>query len=167
MATQAERAAYITRIRALPGHLETLTQGLTAEQLTAHTMENEWSVAQNIHHLADSHMNSFIRVKLLLNEEHPVFKPYNQDDWAASADADNPDISLSLNLLKGLHARWALLFESLTEEQWLRWGYHPEADREMTTEFIAGFYANHGEAHLDQITRTLAAGGIQRRNPVA
>lgn len=165
MASQSERAGWIARIRALPGHLESLTEGLSAEQLTTRFMENEWSVAQNIHHLADAHMHVFLRTKWALTEEHSSIRPYQQDDWASSAESVHAEIEESLLLLKGLHARWARLLESLSEEQWQRAGLHLVRQTEISVERMAEVYAKHGEDHLDQISRTLAAGGIQRPNP--
>jgi len=155
--TTAERAALIAKIEALPTLLEQQTGSLSHEQLTARPLAGEWSVAQNVHHLADSHMNAFIRVKLMLTEEHPVFKPYNQDAWAETPDANNPDLSTSFAILRGMHARWAALLRSLPDSAWARTGMHPETQRVYTVNDILRTYGNHGEAHLDQIRRTLEA----------
>lgn len=157
MLTPAERAKMIAKIAALPAQLEALVNPLTPHQLTTHFLAGEWSVAQNVHHLADSHMNSFLRLKLVLDEDNVVFKPYNQDHWALMADADNLEIGDSLSLLSGLHRRWVRLFESLTDEQWQRTGLHPEYQRLYTVDDILRIYSAHGEGHLDQIQRTLAA----------
>lgn len=158
MLTPTERNAMIAQIAALPAQLEALVSPLTVHQLTTHFLAGEWSVAQNIHHLADSHMNSFLRLKLVLDEDNIVFKPYNQDHWALMPDADNAEIGDSLNLLRGLHRRWVRLFESLTDEQWQRSGLHPEYQRLYTVDDILRIYSAHGEGHLDQIQRTLATG---------
>ena len=146
----------IERIRRLPVQIERLVADLTDAQLTTHFLEDEWTVAQNVHHLADSHMNSYIRVKLILTEAHPTLKPYDQDAWAELADADGSNLETSLLILEGLHRRWVALFESLDEAQWHRAGLHPE-NGEMTVADFVEVYAAHGEAHLDQIRRTLAA----------
>jgi hypothetical protein len=113
-------------------------------------------VAQNVHHLGDSHMNSFIRLKLILTEPNPLLKPYDQDAWAASAEATGADLSDSFALLRGLHARWTHLFASLTDEQWRRTGLHPDYGP-MSAIDLLRLYARHGEGHLDQIRRTMAA----------
>jgi hypothetical protein len=154
--TPDERRDLIARISALPIKLEALVSPLSPEQLTARPIPSEWSVAQNVHHLADSHMNSFIRLKLILTEDHPPLKPYNQDLWADLPDANNPDIGTSLALLRGLHARWTLLFGQLSEEQWNRGGLHQEYG-EVTLQDMVETYARHGEGHLDQIRRALTA----------
>jgi len=157
MNPNAAIAKAIERIRRLPAHLERLVADCAPAQLTTHFLENEWTVAQNVHHLADSHMNAFIRVKLMLTEEHPVFKPYNQDAWAETPDANNPDLSTSFAILRGMHARWAALLRSLPDSAWARTGMHPETQRVYTVNDILRTYGNHGEAHLDQIRRTLEA----------
>jgi hypothetical protein len=125
-------------------------------------MDGEWNVAQNVHHLADSHMNSFIRFKLLLTEENPTIRPYDQDRWAVTADGNNLAVQDSLMLLQGLHRRWVQLLRSLDEAQWKRTGHHPESGQ-ITPESLLRTYAAHGEGHIDQIQRTLAAGGFTPR----
>ena len=84
---------------------------------------------QNVHHLADSHMNSYIRCKLMATEDHPTLKPYDQDLWAAFPDAQKADISGSMAILKSLHERWVEFFESLPVEAWSRTGFHPSVGR--------------------------------------
>lgn len=157
MLTETERLALITKIANLPEQLATLVQDLSEAQLTTHFLPHEWTVAQNVHHLADSHMNSFIRLKLILTEERPSLKPYDQDAWAVRADGDNMAIQSSLAILHGLHQRWATLFKSLQGAEWARTGLHPEVG-EVSVEDLLVSYAKHGEGHLDQITRTLVAG---------
>jgi hypothetical protein len=156
MMTNEQRQPLIDKIRHLPDQLATLVNSLSVEQLTTHYLPHEWTVAQNVHHLADSHMNSFIRLKLILTEERPTVKPYDQDAWALKPDANNPDLETSLMLLRGLHRRWVILFENLQETDWSRVGVHPEVGV-ITPEDLLRTYADHGEGHLDQITRTLAA----------
>lgn len=153
-----ERERLIATIAALPGQLEELVTGLGPDQLTAHPLAGEWSVAQNVHHLVDSHVNSYIRCKLILTEERPPLKPYDQDAWAALPDGAEADITVSLAILRSLHERWVRLWRALPAEAWAREGLHP-ANGPMSLERILGVYAAHGEAHLDQITRTLAARG--------
>jgi hypothetical protein len=151
-----ERYELISKIRRLPQQIADLVAGLSDEQLTTPYLTGEWTVAQNVHHLADSHMNSYIRCKLIATEEHPPLKPYDQDRWAAFADAGAADISSSLALLQSLHARWVIFWETLPDDAWTRTGHHPEAGTVTLERQLAG-YAAHGEAHIEQITRTLAA----------
>jgi hypothetical protein len=157
MFTEAQRREMIEEIRALPARLRERVSGLTDAQLTTHFLAGEWTVAQNVHHLADSHMNSFIRIRLILTEDHPTLKPYDQDLWAELADSGTVALEESLGILEGLHARWVRMFESLDEAAWLRSGLHPETG-EVTVEDMLRIYAAHGQGHIDQINRTLAAG---------
>lgn len=152
----ATRAEWIAKIRALPEQLTVAVAGLNAEQLTTHFLPNEWTVAQNVHHLADSHMVSFIRLKTILTEDRPLVAPYNQDQWADTVEAGGADLNPSLMILRGLHQRWADLLESLSDEQWQRVGVRPTRGDVRVVD-LARIYAGHGEAHLDQIQRTLAA----------
>lgn len=160
MATQEQRRQLIEQIRRLPDQIATLVGSLSAAELTTAYLPGEWTVAQNVHHLADSHMNSYIRCKLIATEDQPPLKPYDQDQWALFADAQNADVTVSLALLSALHRRWVTFWQHLTAADWERTGYHPEngvvsLDQQLT------LYAAHGQAHIEQITKTLAAGGIR------
>jgi len=156
--TTEERTELIEKIRRLPEQIADLVAGLSAEQLTTPYLAGEWTVAQNVHHLADSHMNSYIRCKLIATEEHPPLKPYDQDQWATFVDASAADVGDSLALLKSLHARWVIFWKTLPHDGWARTGNHLESGPVTLERQLAG-YAAHGEAHIDQITRTLAARG--------
>jgi hypothetical protein len=154
--TNEQRHELIEKIRIFPAQLRARVGGLSDEQLTTHFMEGEWTVAQNVHHLADSHMNSFVRMRLILTEERPVLKPYDQDRWAELADSGTTALEESLSILEGLHRRWVRVFESLGAADWRRAGLHPEIG-EVTLDSILQIYAAHGEGHIDQINRTLEA----------
>ncbi|HUN10069.1 MAG TPA: DinB family protein [Aggregatilineales bacterium] len=149
-------AALIEALRHFPAELDALVSPLTADQLTAHPLAGEWSIAQNVHHLADAHINGYIRARLALTEEHPPLKPYDQDAWAALADAGSADLSTSMAILRGVHSRWADLLATLDDAQFARTGYHLAAG-EYSVQFILEHYVEHGELHLEQIRRTLAA----------
>ena len=150
----SDRASKTDRIRRLPDQVAALVRGLTPEQLTTPYDPGEWTVAQNIHHLADVHMNVFIRFKLICVEDFPTLKPFEQNDWAETPDATNADVETSLNILRGVHARWVTLMESLQETDWARRGNHPQAG-EQTLDYILDYFAGHGEAHLAQIQKVL------------
>jgi hypothetical protein len=156
MYTEIQRRELIEQIRELPARLRERVGGLTDAQLTTHFQASEWTVAQNVHHLADSHMNSFIRMRLILTENRPTLKPYDQDQWAELADSGTSVLEESLGILEGLHRRWVRLFESLDAAAWQRSGLHPE-NGEVTIEDILRIYAAHGQGHIDQIGRALAA----------
>ena len=151
-----EHDGLIEHIRQLPAQVAALVEPLTPKQLTAVTIPGEWSVAQNVHHLADSHMNSYIRCKLIATEENPTLKPYDQDLWAALPDSSTAEVATSLTLLRSLHSRWADFFAALPEQAWARTGFHPE-NGSVTLDSQLRTYVNHGHGHLDQIQRTIAA----------
>lgn len=157
MLSPQERQDYIGIIKGFPKQLRELVEGLSETQLTTPYLDGEWTVAQNVHHLVDSHVNSYVRLKFMLNEDHPPLRNYEQADWAKSPEAMSPDLSYSLTILDGLHHRWALVFENLTEDQWKRTGEH-SVDGPVSVEFFVKMYADHCNAHIDQIQRTLAAG---------
>jgi hypothetical protein len=156
MFNEAQRREMIEHIRQLPARLRERVSGLTDKHQTTHFQPDEWTVAQNVHHLADSHMNSFIRIRLILTEERPTLKPYDQDLWATLADSGTSALEESLSILDGLHRRWVRLFESLDEAAWQRSGLHPE-NGEVTIDDMLQIYAAHGQGHIDQIGRALAA----------
>jgi hypothetical protein len=154
--TDAERTAMIDAIARLPEQLEAQVAGLGRAELTTPFLAGEWTVAQNVHHLVDSHANAYVRCKLILTEDQPTLKPYDQDAWAALPDASDAEIAVSLAILRGLHDRWARFWRALPPEAFARTGFHPE-NGPMSLDRILRGYAEHGEAHLDQIRRTLAA----------
>ncbi len=154
--SEQEYGTLIDKIRHLPQQIADLVAGLSAAQLTTAYLTGEWTVAQNVHHLVDSHMNSYIRCKLIATEDHPTLKPYDQDAWAQFADARAADVSGSLVMLAQLHRRWVSFWETLSDDAWARTGHHPESGT-VTLSGQLAIYAAHGEAHIEQITRTLAA----------
>lgn len=156
-AFNVEQQKKLETIAALPENLVALVGALSEAQLKAEPPDGEWSVQQIVHHLADSHMNSFIRLKLILTEENPPLKPYIEPLWAKTADVSDVPIAASLKLLEGLHERWVKLFASLDEAELMRTGTHPELGRTLTPLDLLDIYAEHCEAHLEQIRRTLAA----------
>ncbi len=156
MSASNARSEAIEKIRRLPQQVEELVSGLSPQELTAKTLADEWTVAQNVHHLADSHINGYMRCKLMATEENPTLKPYDEGAWAQLADGSSPDLSDSLALLKALHARWVQFWENLPEDAWERSGLHPKHGAVSLVRQLDLCVA-HSEAHLDQIRRTLAA----------
>ena len=151
----------ISKLRALPQQIHNQTKDLSeADLTTAYLLKEdgtpEWTVAQNVHHLADSHMNSYIRCMLVLTEDEPTIRPYDQDAWAARPEAQSADLSASLEILRSLHSRWAVMFETLSEDEWQRVGHHPESGPFTMADQLKN-YVEHGEGHVDQIERTLTA----------
>ena len=150
MPTPTERQRMIDTVRELPARLEAAVMGLGERQMDDPGEGGEWSVRQIVHHLADSHMNLFSRVKLALTEEKPTLKPYDQEAWAKLPDVTSVPIDASLSILQGLHQRAVALFSGLPEEAWSRSVIHPERGV-LTVENLLTTFVGHGQAHLDQI----------------
>jgi hypothetical protein len=155
MLSPEERAIMMSRLEQFPEVLEALVSPLSEQQLRTPFLEGQWTVAQNVHHLADAHMNGFIRFKLLLTETNPTVKPYDQDPWALTADYDLP-ITLSLGLLRALHSRWIVLLRSFSASDWARTGVHPSFG-DINMDWLLKLYSDHCESHEAQIRQTLAA----------
>jgi len=134
-----------------PELLRKATAGLSEAQLGTPYREGGWTVRQVVHHLADSHMNSFVRTKLALTEDTPTIKPYNQNAWATTEDAQRMDIAPSLSLFEGLHARFVALLSSLRPEDFERTFNHPESGP-VTLNRQLQIYAWHGKHHIAHIT---------------
>ena len=147
----AERIAFLDRIASLPGRLEAAIQGLTAAQLDTPYREGGWTVRQVVHHVADSHMNAYIRVKWTLTEDQPVIKAYLEKECANTPEI-KADPAISVAILKALHARWVLLLQSLSEQQLGRQFVHPESKKSVSIAQLMGLYAWHGDHHLAHIT---------------
>lgn len=157
----AEKRAMIETIRAFPQELERLLSGLTEEQIEAHNEEGGWSVRQIVHHLADSHMNSLIRLKLILTLDRPTLQGYPQDAWALLPDTAGVPLEASLQILRGLHARWAAVWDAMPPDAWTRTGLHTE-NGEVTPEQMLHIYARHCRDHLAQMKAAVDANLLQR-----
>ena len=149
-----DRVSAIVALADLPTELRNAVQGLNFAQLNTPYREGGWMVRQVVHHLADSHMNAFIRVRLALTEDWPTIKPYNEAAWATLHDSTAP-IEWSLELLESLHARWVMLLQSLTDEQWQRGFRHPDSGP-MTVEYATLVYGWHSRHHVAHITHLRA-----------
>lgn len=143
------RAGCIAQIAALPRDIAAAVRGLTDGQLDTPYREGGWNARQVVHHLADSHMNAFVRMKLALTEDAPTVKPYDENLWAALADARAP-IEPSLEILRGLHARWMALWNKLPEAGFAREFNHPEYGK-RTLDWLLAQYAWHGRQHTAHI----------------
>ena len=143
--------AAIAALAELPGKLREAVEGLDRAQLDTPYREGGWTVRQLVHHVADSHMNAFLRVRLALTEDWPTITPYDEKAWAMLHDSSAP-VEWSVGLLENLHARWVMLLESLTEDQWARGMKHP-VNGPMTLEMATLLYAWHSRHHVAHITR--------------
>jgi hypothetical protein len=141
----------IADLEALPALLAAATAGLTAEQLDTPYRPGGWTVRQTVHHVADSHMNSAIRLRLALTETEPTIRPYEQQLWAELLDARTAPIDLSLQLLQSLHARWVILLRSMAPADFARSFRHPELGLVRLDTNLA-LYSWHGKHHTAHIT---------------
>lgn len=142
---------WIKEIESLPQRLTDAVKGLKLDQLRTPYRPDGWTVQQVVHHIADSHMNSYIRFKLALTEDNPMIKPYDEKLWAELPDSKLTDVSVSLDLIKALHKRWAILLKQLSKEELDKEFLHPESGMKKLNETIC-HYAWHGMHHLAQIT---------------
>lgn len=144
------RLRLIEQIAELPAKLAKAVDGLDDSQLETPYRPGGWTVRQTVHHVADSHINSVIRFKLALTEDTPEIKPYDEALWAELAD-NSLDIGVSLQIIRGLHFRWAHLLRSFTDDDFKRTLIHPDSGEWRLDEFMA-LYAWHGRHHTAHIT---------------
>ena len=144
---------WIAAIEALPSWLDVCIENLDAAQLETPYRPGGWTVIQVIHHLADSHMNGFIRTKLALTEESPTIRPYLEKLWANTPEIEAVPVNVSITLLHALHRRWGQLLRHLSPEDWTRTYFHPEHDRYVPLWEMADLYAWHGRHHMEHIRR--------------
>jgi len=155
--TAAQRRQWIDEIAAAPARLRAAIAGLNERQLDTPYRDGGWTVRQVIHHVPDSHMNSYVRFKLALTESEPTIKPYDEAAWARLADSADTPVEVSLAMLDALHERWVRLMSSLDEQGWMRPFRHPEIGP-VTLEQNLALYAWHGKHHTAHIT------GLRRRH---
>ncbi|MDQ7096644.1 putative metal-dependent hydrolase [Desulfosporosinus sp. PR] len=149
----------IAQIEAVPQLLVDSVKDLKEEQLNSSYRPGGWTIRQVVHHIADSHMNGYIRFKLALTEDTPIIKSYNEALWAELEDARTLPVEVSLNLVETLHKRWAVLLRSLSSTELNRQFRHPE-DGDLNIKKAIGLYAWHGNHHLAHITNYRKSIGI-------
>lgn len=147
-----QKEQWLADIRFLPNGLEHAVQNLDEQQLQTPYRDGGWTVHQVVHHVADSHMNAYIRFKLGYTEQNPAIKPYEEKAWATTADVQHLPVNVSITLLYALHQRWYAFLNSFTEQDWQKTVYHPEHKKELTLWYLLGMYAWHGRHHTAHIT---------------
>ncbi|MBK9636370.1 MAG: bacillithiol transferase BstA [Bacteroidetes bacterium] len=143
---------WLAIIAALPTQLDLAIKNLNDDQLDTPYRDGGWTVRQVVHHVADSHMNAYIRFKLALTEENPTIKPYQEERWAELADSKYGTLEDSLMLLKVLHSKWSHVMQNMSDEEWDRTFTHPQYNRVSTLKFNLGLYAWHSQHHTAHIT---------------
>ena len=149
--TEAQKATFLDDIEETPARVRAAVAGLTDEQLDTPYREGGWTARQVVHHVPDSHMNSYIRFKLAMTETEPTIRPYMENLWAELPEAKSGPVEISLRLLENLHQRWVLFLRGLKPEDWKRTFRHPELGA-MTLEKNLALYAWHGKHHVAHIT---------------
>ena len=149
--TQATRSDAIEGIAALPEQMRAAVYGLSESQLDTPCRPGGWTVRQVVHHVPDSHLNAYIRLKLAITENNPTIKPYDQEAFAELPDQRLP-IAVSLTMLDALHARWTAVLRALAPDQFARPLVHPEIGQ-ITVDYLVHHYAWHSRHHLAHITR--------------
>jgi hypothetical protein len=148
--TAESRAGAIVDLAALPARMREAVRGLSEAQLDTPYRPGGWTVRQLVHHVADSHMNGYVRVKLALTEDNPTIKPYEQDAWSRLPDSRLP-IELSLSILDAVHARWTTIVRSLQPADFARTFVHPELGQ-LTIDAQIHLYGWHSRHHVAHIT---------------
>ena len=149
--TPDTRRACIAAIASAPAELRGAVRGLTAAQLDTPYRPGGWTVRQVVHHVADSHMNAYIRFKLALTENSPAIKPYDEAAWAQLADTADTPIETSLTLLDALHRRWVILLGHMQEPDFKRTLVHPDRGL-VDNDWLLQLYAWHGRHHVGHVT---------------
>ena len=147
----ADRPRLIEEIASLPAKLRATVQGTTEQHLTHTYRPGGWTVRQLVHHVPDSHMNGFVRLKLALTEDRPTVSAYDEKKFAALADMKLP-VAVSLELVRSLHARWLAIYGTMKDDDWQRMFVHPEYTDPLTLDWQVQMYGWHSRHHVAHIT---------------
>jgi hypothetical protein len=148
----SERKEMLAIIEALPAKMRAAVEVLNDKQLDTPYRDGGWTVRQVVHHVFDSHVNAYIRMKLAVTEDTPTIKPYDQDKWSELADARTAPVEVSLSLLEGVHRRWMIFLQSLKVEDYQLCFFHPEQKRKISLDQTLALYSWHSRHHLAHIT---------------
>lgn len=149
--TNARRKELIDQIAETPVKFRAAVKGFSEQQFDTPYRDGGWTVRQLVHHVADSHMNAYIRFKLAMTEDEPAIKTYEQERWAETIDSQTAEPEVSLSLIEGIHHRWVMLLRAMSSTDYARKFNHPEHGK-MTLERLLGLYAWHGRHHAAHIT---------------
>lgn len=141
----------IAAVESLPGALRAVVEGLSDEQMNTPYREGGWTPHDVVHHVADSHMNAYIRMKFALTEDAPTIKPYDEAAWARLSDTRVVPAAVSLDLIDSLHARWVALVRGMTDSDFERTYVHPDHKRAVPMREVVALYAWHGRHHTGHI----------------
>jgi hypothetical protein len=145
-----DRQQHIRDIAEMPAKLREAVAGLAPRHLDIPYREGGWSIRQIVHHIPDSHLNSYVRFKLALTEDQPAIKPYDEARWAELPEARTAPIEISLDLTEALHRRWVLMLEDMQPADFERSLRHPEIGV-LALKTMLGGYGWHSRHHVAQI----------------
>ncbi len=154
--TPALRQNYLDDLATLPEKLEATISSLNDSQLDTPYRPGGWTVRQVVHHFADSHINAFCRIKLVLTEESPTIKPYHEGLWAEMSDYASMPVSQSISILHGLHKRMVHILSNLNEAELEKYYVHPEYGKTFTLDTVIalyGWHCNHHLAHISELKK--------------
>ena len=152
--TDLQIKKWINQLEEFPMRLRAAAMGLADEQMDTRYRSEGWTLRQVIHHLADSHINSYVRFKWAMTEDNPTIKAYFEERWAETPEARTAPVEVSLDLLESVHRRWVMFLRSLNPEDFDRAFIHPETNKKMILKNVTGMYVWHGEHHLAHILAT-------------
>jgi hypothetical protein len=145
------RKEWFAVLGALPSWMDACIENLDAAQLQVPYREGGWTIQQVIHHVADSHMNAYVRLKLALTEDNPTVKPYEEAAWAELPDTNLVPVNVSVTLLHALHRRMVSLLQNIQPADWERTFYHPDHKRSFPVWEVVALYAWHSRHHTEHI----------------
>lgn len=148
---EEQRRECIRNIAEAPVHMRAAVSGLNDEQLNTPYRPGGWTVRQVVHHVPDSHLNAYVRFKLAITEDIPTVKTYKESTWAELPDARTAPIDMSLTILEGLHKRWVLFLQSLSQSDFRKTFNHPENGM-MNLDMLLQVYSWHSRHHVAHIT---------------
>ena len=146
-----QRARFIDQIAACPAAMREAVRGLDDARLDTPYRDGGWTVRQVVHHVPDSHLQAYVRIKLALTEDEPTIKAYEEARWAELPEARSAPIEMSLSLLDAVHARWMAALRSLTPAHFARRYFHPQQQRHLSIDQTLALYAWHGRHHVAHI----------------
>jgi|SRR3954468_22999092 len=150
--SDADTQRHIQELEVFPKQLKAIASELSPGHLSKSYRSEGWNARQIVHHIADSHMNAYMRIKLTITEDKPVIKPYNQDLWANLEDSLQLPIDCSLQLIEAVHFRMVYVIKSIDKAMLQRTYIHPEYNREFKLDELIALYAWHGKHHAGHLT---------------
>lgn len=157
--TQADIHDWMSVLQALPGWMDLCIENLDEAQLHTPYRPEGWTIQQLVHHVADSHINMYVRMKFALTEHNPTIMPYDENAWALLPDVQDTPVNLSVTILHALHRRIVAVLNKLSPEQWERTYYHPANNHKFTLWEMAALYAWHSRHHVEHIRQLRVRNG--------